>query len=156
MRPSEPIYDEAFRRSTLSANPIWLNRDATRPRTVAECPEWAKLRSTHSKHPLPICPQQQTCVAEGDAKPLRTAFGQIAFGFFEIIAVVGSDGMSGKAAVAMPRPCYVGRAAPSIGLLSALRYGHDGDLRIGTARARRRHDRRLHALRQMRRSLPGD
>jgi heterodisulfide reductase subunit D len=62
-------------------------------------------------------------VAEKDAKPLRTASGQIAFGFFEIIAVVGSDGMSGKAALAMPRPCYVGRAAPSIGLLSALRYG---------------------------------
>jgi hypothetical protein len=41
LRPSEPIYDEAFRRSTLSANPIWLNWDATRPRTVAECPEWA-------------------------------------------------------------------------------------------------------------------
>jgi hypothetical protein len=45
---------------------------------------------------------------------------------------------------------------PSIGGLAALRYGHDGELRIGTARARRRHDRRLHAVRQMRRSLPGD
>ena len=45
MRPSEPIHDEAFRRSTLSANPIWLNWDATRPRTVAECPELAKLGS---------------------------------------------------------------------------------------------------------------
>ena len=54
MRPSEPIYDEAFRRSTLSANPIWLNWDATRPRTVAECPEWVSFdqgsgvyRATH-------------------------------------------------------------------------------------------------------------
>ena len=58
MRPSEPIYDEAFRRWTLPANPIWLNWDATRPRTVAECPEWA-CAVTRRRFPVGASPTRQ-------------------------------------------------------------------------------------------------
>ena len=95
MRPSEPIYDEAFRRSTLSANPsgsIGMQRVRERLPNVRNGPNCEEL--TQSTHFL-FAPNNRHVWPRKTPNRCELDLGQTAFGFFEIIAVMfGRIGMS--------------------------------------------------------------